>query len=107
MEQQLARSGLSHGTAGGQPPGQAICRGSGELRSWLRRCSMKGRTGGVAVAAAILSAVLSVHPLAQDASVPLKRLAQQIEFAGRAGAPQTAVLFGDPTKAGFSVTRVR
>jgi quercetin dioxygenase-like cupin family protein len=57
--------------------------------------------------AAILSAALSMHALAQDASVPLKRLAQEIEFAGLAGAPQTAVLFGDPTKAGFYVTRVK
>ena len=45
---------------------------------------------------------------AEEPSVGVLKLPQEIEFKGPlTGAPQTAVLYGDPTKPGLFVTRVK
>ena len=60
-----------------------------------------------AVAVVLFSAGLTtVSVRAQDAGI--LRLPQDIEFKGPlSGPPQTVVLYGDPTKPGFFVTRVK
>jgi hypothetical protein len=44
---------------------------------------------------------------AQSAPTSVVKLLQNIEFKGLTGAPQTAVLYGDPTKPGVFVTRTK
>lgn len=51
---------------------------------------------------------LSVAVYAQSADTNVVNLPQDIEFKGPlTGAPQTASLYGDPTKPGVFVTRVK
>jgi quercetin dioxygenase-like cupin family protein len=60
---------------------------------------------GLGLALALLG---SVSGAAQDASSPILKFPQDIEFKGPlTGAPQTAILYGDPSKPGFFVTRVK
>ncbi len=60
---------------------------------------------GLGLALALLG---SVSGTAQDASSPILKFPQDIEFKGPlTGAPQTAILYGDPPKPGFFVTRVK
>jgi quercetin dioxygenase-like cupin family protein len=44
---------------------------------------------------------------AQDSPTSIVKFPQDLEFKGLSGAPQTAVLYGDPTKPGVFVTRVK
>jgi quercetin dioxygenase-like cupin family protein len=55
----------------------------------------------------MLALSCSTHAEAQDMGAPLRKLPNEIEFKGLAAAPQIAVLFGDPSKPGFYVARVR
>ena len=57
-------------------------------------------------AVVLCAAMASVPANAQDAGV--LKLPQEIEFKGPlSGPPQTAVLYGDPTKPGLFVSRVK
>lgn len=55
----------------------------------------------------VLALACSATSQAQDMSTPLTKLPNEIEYKGLAAAPQTAVLFGDPSKPGIYVVRVR
>ena len=44
---------------------------------------------------------------AQNASGPIVKLPQEIVFKGGDGPPQTVVIYGDPTKPGLFVSRIR
>jgi quercetin dioxygenase-like cupin family protein len=62
------------------------------------------------VSAVVLLAGLLVTPTyAQNAETSVLKLPQDIQFkpASVPGAPQTAILYGDPTKPGVFVTRVK
>jgi hypothetical protein len=60
---------------------------------------------GLLVPCAALAATLAY---AQGTDMSVLKLPQDIEFKGPlTGAPQTAVLYGDPTKPGVFVTRVK
>jgi quercetin dioxygenase-like cupin family protein len=57
---------------------------------------------------AVCAAGVSVSAYGQNAGTGVLKLPQDIEFKGPlAGAPQSAVLYGDPTKPGVFVTRVK
>jgi len=57
---------------------------------------------------ALCTAGISVSAYAQSTGTGVLKLPQDIEFKGPlAGAPQSAVLYGDPTKPGVFVTRVK
>jgi hypothetical protein len=57
---------------------------------------------------ALCAAGVSVSAYGQNAGTGVLKLPQDIEFKGSlAGAPQSAVLYGDPTKPGVFVTRVK
>ena len=65
------------------------------------------RTSSLAI---VISAVLATTAAySQSADTSVLKLPQDIEFkaAPVQGAPQTAVLYGDPTKPGVFVTRVK
>lgn len=55
----------------------------------------------------VFALACSATSQAQDMSTPLTKLPNEIEYKGLAAAPQTAVLFGDPSKPGIYVVRVR
>jgi len=50
---------------------------------------------------------MSASAHAQSTATNVLKLPQDIEFNGPTGKPQTAVLYGDPTKPGVFVTRVK
>src|SRR5262245_38463366 len=57
---------------------------------------------------ALCAAGMSVPAYAQSTGTGVFKLPQDIEFKGPlAGVPQSAVLYGDPTKPGIFVTRVK
>ena len=56
---------------------------------------------------AVCTAGVSASAQAQTTGTSVLKLPQDIEFKGPPGKPQTAVLYGDPTKAGVFVTRVK
>lgn len=56
---------------------------------------------------AVCMAGMSASAHAQGAGTNVLILPQDIEFKGPTGKPQTAVLYGDPTKPGVFVTRVK
>jgi hypothetical protein len=67
---------------------------------------MKTRNMAMLLTLAWTGLVSSVY--AQGGSESILKLPQEIEFKGPAtGAPQTAILYGDPTKPGVFVTRVK
>ena len=56
----------------------------------------------------LCAALVATLAYAQGTDTSVLKLPQDIEFKGPlTGPPQTAVLYGDPTKAGVFVTRVR
>jgi len=57
----------------------------------------------------VLVAAISTPVFAEDGPASIVKLPDQIQFkpASVAGAPQTAVLYGDPSKPGVFVTRVK
>jgi hypothetical protein len=59
--------------------------------------------------AIVISTVLAAtSAYAQSTDTGILKLPQEITFKGPlSGAPQTAILYGDPTKAGIYVTRVK
>jgi len=71
----------------------------------LGRTNMSIRMIGPILSATLLMSVLAYG---QSANTGVVKLPQEIEFKGPlAGAPQTAILYGDPTKPGIFVTRVK
>jgi len=55
----------------------------------------------------LCAALVATLAYAQGTDTSVLKLPQDIEFKGPlTGPPQTAVLYGDPTKAGVFVTRV-
>ena len=56
---------------------------------------------------ALVTFVIAGPAFAQNVPTSVVKLPENIEFKGLPGAPQTAVLYGDPTKPGFFVTRVK
>ena len=67
---------------------------------------MKTRNMAMLLTLAWTGLVSSAYAQGEGASV--LKLPQDIEFKGPAtGAPQTAILYGDPTKPGVFVTRVK
>ena len=60
------------------------------------------------LAIALCTALASMTAYAQSTGTSVLKLPQDIEFKGPlTGAPQTAVLYGDPTKPAVFVTRVK
>lgn len=55
----------------------------------------------------VCTAGMSASAHAQGTAANVLILPQDIEFKGPTGKPQTAVLYGDPTKPGVFVTRVK
>ena len=67
-----------------------------------------GKARGVVLALALCATTLPGSVYAQSSGTGILKLPQDIEFKGPlGGAPQTAVLYGDPTKPGIFVTRVK
>ncbi len=65
---------------------------------------MRVRSGLLVLCAALVATLA----YAQGTDTNVLKLPQDIEFKGPlTGAPQTAVLYGDPTKPGVFVTRVK
>ena len=61
---------------------------------------------GIAIVVSALLAATAAY--SQSADTKVLKLPQDIEFKGPlGGAPQTAILYGDPTKPGVFVTRVK
>src|SRR5256885_141065 len=56
---------------------------------------------------AICAAGVSAPALAQDADTGVLKLPQDIIYKGLAGAPQHVTLFGDPSKPGLYVDRIK
>jgi quercetin dioxygenase-like cupin family protein len=59
------------------------------------------------LAAGLAAALISGPAVAQAPDGAVLKLPQEIVFKGGDGPPQTVVLYGDPTKPGLFVTRVR
>jgi quercetin dioxygenase-like cupin family protein len=55
-----------------------------------------------------LAVVMMTGPaLAEEVQGPIIKLPNEIVFKGGEGPPQTVILYGDPTKPGLFVTRIR
>ena len=59
------------------------------------------------LAVVLCTVMVSVTAYAQSSDTGVLKLPQDIEFKGLTGAPLTAVLYGDPTKPGVFVTRLK
>src|SRR6476659_1798822 len=63
--------------------------------------------GRVTAVAALFLMMPAAQVLGQDESAAIRKLPQDIHFAGLAAAVQTALLLGDPNKPGMYVMRIR
>ena len=63
----------------------------------------------LALATGLVSILCAVGPpiFAQGTGGPIVKLPQELVFKGGDGPPQTIVIYGDPTKSGLFVTRIR
>ncbi len=74
----------------------------------MKALGQKSNVACIAFAASLCASVLAGSAYGEGADSRVLKLPKDIEFkAPLAGVPQTAVLYGDPTKAGLFVTRVK
>ena len=66
-----------------------------------------GAVREIAFVFAFCAAGILVSAYAQSSDTSVLKFPQDMEFKGPAGKPQTAVLYGDPTKPGVFVTRIK